>query len=162
MESMTLVRWLPNVPVTFAPGDWGVIDYWTPRNSRLQRGQMLPLKGFGTLIKSCFGILDETVRTAIRYSVSVRWYDQRNSRSSSYLFRACELTLYEQVGAINCFPNQGVYVEPIFITKICDKDGNVIYSFTPKTNEAIDQITAFKTVRLIWGCRLWDGWSLEV
>ena len=64
---------------------------------------------------------------------------------------ACELSLYEQVGAINCFPNQGVYVEPIFITRICDKDGNVIFTNIPKTNEAIDQITAFKTVRLMQG-----------
>ena len=64
---------------------------------------------------------------------------------------ACELTLYEQVGAINCFPNQGVYVEPIFVTRICDKDGNVIYNRLPKTNDAIDQITAFKTVRLMQG-----------
>jgi penicillin-binding protein 1A len=64
---------------------------------------------------------------------------------------ACELSLFEQVGAINCFPNQGIYVEPVFITKICDKEGNIIASFVPKTNEAIDQITAFKTVRLMQG-----------
>lgn len=64
---------------------------------------------------------------------------------------ACELSLYEQVGAINCFPNQGVYVEPTFITRICDKEGNVIFTYVPKTNEAIDQITAFKTVRLMQG-----------
>ena len=64
---------------------------------------------------------------------------------------ACELSLYEQVGAINCFPNQGVYVEPTFITKICDKEGNVIFTYEPKTNVAIDQITAFKTTRLMQG-----------
>jgi penicillin-binding protein 1A len=42
-------------------------------------------------------------------------------------------------------------VEPIFITHICDKEGNVIFTNVPKTNEAMDQITAFKTVRLMQG-----------
>jgi penicillin-binding protein 1A len=55
------------------------------------------------------------------------------------------------VGAINCFPNQGVYIEPTFITRICDNNGSTIYKYVPKTNEAMDQITAFKTARLMQG-----------
>jgi penicillin-binding protein 1A len=64
---------------------------------------------------------------------------------------SCDLSLYEQVGAINCFPNQGVYVEPTFITRICDNHGNTIYKYVPKTNEAMDQITAFKMAKLMQG-----------
>jgi penicillin-binding protein 1A len=64
---------------------------------------------------------------------------------------SCDLSLYEQVGAMNCFPNQGVYVEPTFITRICDNNGSTIYEYVPKTNEAMDQITAFKTARLMQG-----------
>lgn len=64
---------------------------------------------------------------------------------------ACELTLYEQVGAINCFANEGVYIEPYFITKICDKNGNTIYETKPKKNEAMSQLLAFQTVNLMRG-----------
>lgn len=64
---------------------------------------------------------------------------------------ACELTLYEQVGAINCFANEGVYIEPYFITKICDKNDNVIYQAKPEKHEAMSQLLAFQTVSLMRG-----------
>lgn len=64
---------------------------------------------------------------------------------------ACELTLFEQVGAINCFPNQGVYVEPYFIVKICDKNDNVIYEKRPEKRDAMSQVLAYQTVSLMRG-----------
>ena len=156
---------VPNVPVTFAPGDWGVIDYWTPRNSGdYKEGQMLPLKealAHSLNHVSAFLMKQYGPQSVIQL-VRAMGMTSEIPEVPAICLGACELTLYEQVGAINCFPNQGVYVEPIFITKICDKDGNVIYSFTPKTNEAIDQITAFKTVRLMQGVVDYGtGWSLR-
>lgn len=64
---------------------------------------------------------------------------------------ACELSLYEQVGAINCFANQGVYIAPYFISKICDKNDEVIYEKIPETHEAMSQLLAFQTVCLMKG-----------
>ena len=37
----------------------------------------------------------------------------------------CDISLYEMVGAMNTFANRGVYIKPIFITKIEDKNGNI-------------------------------------
>ncbi len=64
---------------------------------------------------------------------------------------AVDLTLCEQVGAINCFPNQGVYVEPYFIAKICDRDGNVIYEAHPEKHDAMSQLLAFQTASMMRG-----------
>jgi len=64
---------------------------------------------------------------------------------------AVDLTLYEQVGAINCFPNQGVYVEPYFIVKICDRDGNVIFEKHPEKHDAMSQLLAFQTACMMRG-----------
>ena len=64
---------------------------------------------------------------------------------------ACELTLYEQVGAINCFANQGVYVEPYFIEKICDQNDNVLFETKPESHEAMSQLLAYQTVCLMRG-----------
>ena len=64
---------------------------------------------------------------------------------------AVDLTLCEQVGAINCFPNQGIYVEPYFIVKICDRDGNVIFEKHPETHPAISQLLAFQTAAMMRG-----------
>jgi penicillin-binding protein 1A len=60
-----------------------------------------------------------------------------------------ELTLYEMVGAYGTFANHGVYTQPIFITHIEDKFGNVIASFVPRRNEAISDETAYLMVKLL-------------
>lgn len=156
---------VPNVPVTFSPGDWGVIASWTPRNSGDHKeGQMLPLKEAlaHSLNQVSAFLMKQYGPQSVIQLVRAMGMTSEIPEVPAICLGACELTLYEQVGAINCFPNQGVYVEPTFITKICDKEGNVIKSFTPKTNEAIDQITAFKTVRLMQGVVDYGtGWSLR-
>jgi len=62
-----------------------------------------------------------------------------------------DLSLYEMVGAMNTFANQGVYVKPIFITHIEDKNGNVIERFAPERNEVLDEISAYKMIELMKG-----------
>ena len=141
---------VPNVPVTITvPG-----GTWTPHNSGgYKEGQMLPLREAlaHSLNQVSAYIMKRYGPHAVVELVRAMGMTSDIPEVPAICLGACELSLYEQVGAINCFPNQGVYVEPIFITKICDKDGNVIYNKVPKSNEAIDQITAFKTVRLMQG-----------
>lgn len=142
---------VPNVPVTI---ETETGETWTPRNSgAYKEGQMLPLREAlaQSLNQVSAYIMKRYGPHAVVELVRAMGMTSDIPEVPAICLGACELTLYEQVGAINCFPNQGVYVEPIFITKICDKDGNVIYNNVPKTNEAIDQITAFKTVRLMQG-----------
>lgn len=62
-----------------------------------------------------------------------------------------DLKLSEMVGAMNTFANRGVYVKPMFITRIEDKNGNVIERFFPQESEAMDEITAYKMVELLKG-----------
>jgi penicillin-binding protein 1A len=64
---------------------------------------------------------------------------------------ACDLSLYEMVGAMNTFPSKGMYVKPVFITRIEDKNGNVIESFIPERNEAMSEETAFLMLELMKG-----------
>ena len=63
----------------------------------------------------------------------------------------CDLTLYEMVGAMSTFANKGVYVKPIFITKIEDKNGNIIETFKAEQHEALDEVTAYKMIELMKG-----------
>ena len=55
------------------------------------------------------------------------------------------------VGAYSTFVNKGVWIEPVFITKIEDKNGVIIEEFTPKTQEAMSEETAAVMVRLLQG-----------
>lgn len=63
----------------------------------------------------------------------------------------CDLKLIEMVGAMNTFANQGVYIKPMFITRIEDKNGNVIQRFSSEESEAMSELTAYKMVELMKG-----------
>jgi penicillin-binding protein 1A len=64
---------------------------------------------------------------------------------------SADLTLYEMTGAMGTFANKGVYVEPIFVTRIEDKNGNVLEAFLPKQQEAISEKTAYMMIMLMKG-----------
>lgn len=62
-----------------------------------------------------------------------------------------DLSLYEMVGAMNTFANKGVYVKPTFVTKIEDKNGNLLERFVPEKTEAMNEVTAYKMLKLLEG-----------
>lgn len=64
---------------------------------------------------------------------------------------SADLKLSEMVGAMNSFASKGVYVEPIYMTRIEDKNGNVIAHFSPKRNEAMNEHTAYLMLELMKG-----------
>jgi penicillin-binding protein 1A len=62
-----------------------------------------------------------------------------------------DLTLYEMVGAYNAFANRGMYVEPMMILSIEDKNGTVLADFTPKTKEVLSEEAAYTVINLLEG-----------
>lgn len=62
-----------------------------------------------------------------------------------------DLRLTEMVGAYNTFPSQGVHIEPLFVTRIEDKSGNLLASFIPAKREAISDQTAYLMINLMQG-----------
>ncbi|MCK5731316.1 MAG: penicillin-binding protein, partial [Draconibacterium sp.] len=70
---------------------------------------------------------------------------------SSMFLGVSDVTLYEMVGAFNTYANLGVFIRPYFVTRIEDRHGNVIASFLPDRQEAIDEQTAYLMLNLIQG-----------
>lgn len=62
-----------------------------------------------------------------------------------------DITLYEMVGAYSSFANKGVYTQPIFVTRIEDRHGNLISTFRPERHDAIDEQTAYLMIELMRG-----------
>lgn len=62
-----------------------------------------------------------------------------------------DVSVYELVGAYSTFANMGIYTKPYYITRIEDKNGNVIENFVPKTRQAISQQTAYKMLYMLRG-----------
>jgi penicillin-binding protein 1A len=62
-----------------------------------------------------------------------------------------DVSVYEMVGAYSTFANKGVRTEPIFITRIEDKNGIVLYEKIPKKMEVISEETAYLMLELLKG-----------
>ncbi|AXT18525.1 penicillin-binding protein [Flavobacteriaceae bacterium AU392] len=62
-----------------------------------------------------------------------------------------DLSVYEMVAAYSTFANKGVYTKPVIITRIEDKNGTVLFQFTPETKDVLSEETAYVTVNLLQG-----------
>ena len=62
-----------------------------------------------------------------------------------------DLGPYEMVAAYNTFPSKGVYISPMYVTRIEDADGNVLGEFTNRKREAIGERTAYLMANLMQG-----------
>jgi len=62
-----------------------------------------------------------------------------------------DVNVYEMVGAYGTFANQGVYVQPVMITRIEDKNGTVLYEYVPKTKDVLSKDVAYTMVNLMEG-----------
>jgi penicillin-binding protein 1A len=62
-----------------------------------------------------------------------------------------DVSIFEMVGAYSTFVNQGVWIEPTFITRIEDKNGNTIEAIIPKTREALNEESAYLMVHMLKG-----------
>lgn len=62
-----------------------------------------------------------------------------------------DISLFEMLGAYTMFPTGGINVQPLFISKIEDKNGILLKNFVPVQREIINANTAFKMVKLMQG-----------
>jgi penicillin-binding protein 1A len=54
-----------------------------------------------------------------------------------------DISVYEMVGAFSTYANKGVWTEPVYITRILDKNGNVVKEVVPRSVEAMSEQTAY-------------------
>ena len=64
---------------------------------------------------------------------------------------SADLTLIEMLRAYTMFPNRGFNTEPIMITRIEDKNGNVLESFVPESKQIISEADAYTMYKMMEG-----------
>jgi len=62
---------------------------------------------------------------------------------------AANIPLFQMVGAMGAFVNQGVFIEPTFILRIEDKNGIAIYEPEPLVDQALDPCVAYDMVTMM-------------
>ncbi|MGD8366408.1 MAG: penicillin-binding protein 1A [Desulfobacterales bacterium] len=73
------------------------------------------------------------------------------NRDLSIALGSSGVSLLELVNAYSVFANQGYRVEPVFIRKIVDRDGNVIEEAKPLREKVIEKSTAYIMTNLLEG-----------
>ena len=140
-----------NVPQTFVIGD----TTWTPKSEdRIEYiGKSVTLK-WG-LTRSSNNISAYLMR---QFGPKAMVEMCRKLGITSYLapypslcLGPADITLLEMVGAYNTYPSRGVHVDPMFVTRIEDSEGNVLSTFSPRKREAVSEATAYLMVNLMEG-----------
>ncbi|WP_127023116.1 penicillin-binding protein 1A [Flagellimonas beolgyonensis] len=62
-----------------------------------------------------------------------------------------DVSVYEMVGAFGTYANQGVYVKPVMVTRIEDKNGTALYEYTPETKDVLSKEVAYAMINLLEG-----------
>ena len=141
---------IPNIPYNIQLEDG---RFWSPRNSGGHVNEEITLKSalaqsnnwISAYLMNRFGP-QAVIAMARRMGV-----ESPIDAVPSICLGVCDLKLIEMVGAMSTFANQGVYIKPMFITKIEDKNGNVIQRFSPEESEAMSEVTAYKMIELMKG-----------
>jgi penicillin-binding protein 1A len=69
----------------------------------------------------------------------------------SMIYGTSDMTVAEMVSSYATFANKGMHTKPLYITRIEDKNGNVLAEFQPERIEAINEQTAYLMLNLLEG-----------
>lgn len=142
---------VPNVPQTFNVAD----SVWTPKNSGRSEydGKMVTLKwGLANSVNNISGWLMKQFNPRALVEVCQRMgINSRIDPVVSAFLGTSEFSVFEMVGAYGTFVNKGVHIDPLLVTRIEDKNGNILASFHPQRNEAISEQTAYLMINLLEG-----------
>ncbi len=141
---------VPNVPQTFITD-----TTWTPKNSGSTKydGKMVTLKwGLANSINNISAwVMKQFTPEAVVDMIKQLGIHSRIDPVYSIFLGTFDFSLYEMVGAYGTFANRGVHVEPMFVTRIEDRNGNVLAQFNTTKTEAISDQTAYLMINLLEG-----------
>ena len=131
----------------------GNIDPWCPKNSGDRYGRTRTLKNalansvntISARIMDMVGprpVVDLVKKTGITSFVP---------NVPSIALGTPDISLFELVGAYGTFANQGIFIKPIIITRIEDKNGMALFEVVPETRDVISEEAAYVTINLMEG-----------
>jgi penicillin-binding protein 1A len=142
---------IPNLPVEIPDGKGGI---WIPHNSdNSNDGKMLTLKQAlaGSVNRISAYLIKQFGPQAVIDMARKMGITSPIDPVPSICLGTADLSVFEMVGAYSTFANKGIWTEPVFLTRIEDKNGNILQNFVPKKIEAIDENTAYLMLNLLEG-----------
>ncbi len=151
-------------PQTILPGEghFYLKEEWTPQNASGEySGELLTLKDAlkkskntvsVALIKE-LGSVDPVLEVIRNMGIDIeaKYPNGRYvvPRTPSICLGATDLSVYEMSGAYTTFANNGIYTKPIYLTRIEDRSGRVIYRQEPYERMALNEVTNYVMVEML-------------
>ncbi|MFZ2633880.1 MAG: PBP1A family penicillin-binding protein [Desulfosalsimonadaceae bacterium] len=142
-KGFTVSSVIVDAPIAFENADNDSV--WKPKNYDMK------FKGF-TLFRE--GLIDSrnVITVKILQDIGVRYavdyagkmgITTNLDRNLSLALGASGVSLLELVKAYSVFANQGRLIDPCFIKKVVDRDGNVLVEYYPNPRQVIEESTAY-------------------
>ena len=145
---------LPKSLYTIEAGTHGNMKDWTPKNSGEEYAGMVSLKqGLAESINTVTArLIDRTGPEPVIDLIDKLGMDTSEIPAvPSIALGTADLSLFEMVSAYSAFVNEGVYVKPVIVNRIEDKNGTILYQHVPETRDVLSKEAAYVTVNLMEG-----------
>jgi penicillin-binding protein 1A len=145
---------LPDNQYCIEPGKHGNMEMWCPKNSDGKySGENMTLKSaLANSVNTITAQLIDQVGPGSVVSIAKNMGITKEILPvPSIALGTMDLGVYDMVGAYGTFANQGVYVKPVMVTRIEDKNGTVLYEYTPETKDVLSKEVAYAMVNLLEG-----------
>jgi len=145
---------LPNTLHTIPAGKHGVTKDWTPKNSGGKYGGMVSLK---YALANSLNTVTSRLIDKIGPEPVIDLLDKLGANTenidpvAAIALGSVDLSVFEMVSAYSTFANKGVYVKPIIVTRIEDKNGTILYQHVPESRDVMSEEAAYVTINLMEG-----------
>ena len=143
---------VPNSQVVFEKDEYGLKEDYMPRNAnRKYGGEITLMNGLANSKNSITAFLMKKVgpKNVVRLGEKLG-FDNLKAIPSLCL-GSVEIPLYEMTSSYTIFANKGVQIKPLFVNKIEDKNGVVIYSHKPEYRDVLNEETNYVMLKLLQG-----------
>jgi len=147
MNGMSPNTMLPNEPITI--GNWTLT-----RNSEGSVGGQITMAGAlarSLNLVSAYLIKQLGARAFADFAKNKIGFTSDIPPYPSIALGTPEISLYEMLQAYTMFPARGIITKPIYITRIEDRNGNILETFAPVKREVISENEAYTMVKMMEG-----------
>jgi penicillin-binding protein 1A len=145
---------LPDTQYCIAPRKHGNMEKWCPKNSGgTYSGTMLTLKKAlaGSVNSITAQVMDKVGPKPVVQLIKNLGMKSNILPVPSIALGTPDINVLEVVGAYGTFANKGVYVKPVMVTHITDKNGTILYQSVPQTKDVMSEDVAYTVVKLLEG-----------
>ncbi len=145
---------LPDTQYCIEAGKHGNMEPWCPKNSNGKySGSNFTLKhALANSVNTVTAqLIDRVGPKSVVSIVKNLGMNREIPEVPSIALGTEEVNVYEMVGAYGAFVNQGVYVKPVMVTRIEDKNGTVLYEYVPETKDVLSKDVSYAMLNLMEG-----------